>query len=142
MTEVEMRFFPALTASFMIVFPSVSWGGETVFRTECKKTDDRGCTADGPVCYTAPHGKAINPGSLPAQGTVVNHWNKEPRCGKAVAGQLEYFQVPGAQSGVVAAYVTGFCANIHIESGSGFDNIGSNAFVNCRYGFSEFDIPK
>lgn len=112
---------------------------EAILRVECKKESDRGCTADGLVTYQAPSGKYIKAGSISPSGTVMNYWNKEPRCLEAKPSASVPFAVP--ETDIVASLDTAFTAHLHIESGSGMLDLGKVAFVNCKYTFVLGDIP-
>ena len=118
----------------------VSWAGaeEATLRVECRKTSDRGCSANGAPAYQAPPGKYVKATSL-STGTVINYWAKNPVCGAAKPAGFVVYAPQGVD--VEAQLPTSFTAPLHVESGSGGINIGKVAFVNCRYTFVPGDIP-
>lgn len=108
------------------------------FRTECRKTSDRGCSANGAGVYQAPSGYYIEADSI-SEGQVVNYWKKQPRC---YAPKLDgRVAVPFPGTTAVATFFTSFNAPMHVESGSGGGNLGQVAFVNCRYSFRINELP-
>jgi len=111
---------------------------ETVtLRVECRKDSDRGCTASGRACSAIGDSRYIVPGS-PSGGTVQNYWSKNPRCGAPEADG--YVAVPDTGLPYPPSYATQVCASLHVESGSGFANLGKVAFVNCNYQVRTFAI--
>lgn len=125
--------FMTLTAS-----PAYAQSETIEFRAECRKANDRGCSADNTGVYQAPDGKYIEPDSVTA-GQVMNYWKVQPRCqSPALAGRVPY-TIPGTTA--VASFFTSFQAPLHVESGSGLDDIGKVAFVTCRYSFRLGDLP-
>lgn len=134
-------FFKSLliVAVSMSMIPNFVQADEAILRVECRKGSDRGCTAHGPACYQAPAGKYIKSGTLSKVGQVVNFWSKQPRCLAAETTSSIPYTFPGTD--IIASLDTGFCATLHIESGSGFSNLGKVAFVNCKYTFELGDIP-
>ncbi len=111
---------------------------EANFRAECRKTNDRGCSADTFGVYNAPPGKYIEPDSV-TSGSVVNYWKKQPRCHKPVLEGRVGYTIPGTTA--TATFFTSFKAPLHVESGSGGGDIGKVAFVNCRYNFVLGNLP-
>lgn len=110
----------------------------TILRVECRKDGSGGCTADYEDCYSAPDGKFIRDGSISA-GSAEKFWLKQPRCGAArISSRVSVI----LQNGSPDRLATGFCANLHVESGSGMMNLGQVAFVDCRYDFQLGDIPQ
>ncbi|WP_157374352.1 hypothetical protein [Salipiger sp. CCB-MM3] len=109
------------------------------FRAECRKTSDRGCSANANGVYNAPPGKYIEEQSV-TSGQVLNYWLKQPICGKPTLEGKVYKQFPGTTA--TATFHTSFKAPIHVESGSGGGNIGKVAFIDCRYNFRLGDLPQ
>lgn len=111
---------------------------DTTFRAECRKTSDRGCSADKFGVYQAPSGYYIEPKSI-SVGEVINYWKKQPRCHLPILDGLVSVPFPGSDA--VATFYTSFKAPIHVESGSGFADMGKVAFVDCRYRFQVKKLP-
>lgn len=110
----------------------------STFRAECRKTSDRGCSADKIGVYQAPTGYYIEPSSISA-GEVLNYWMKQPRCLlPTLDGRVA---IPFPNSDASATFYTSFKAPLHVESGSGGANIGKVAFVDCRYSFQIKKLP-
>ena len=107
-----------------------------MLRSECRKEHSGGCSATRQVCHSVPSGTYLIEGSV-GDGTVVNFWNKNPLCGSAsLAG---YVAIPVQGLPHPPSYPTQFCAQLHVESGSGIMDIGKVAFVDCRYSFRTFE---
>ncbi len=124
-----------------VVFALIAQAGlsDTVtLRAECRKSSDRGCTASYPVCHTAPDGKFIRASSL-SPGSVLGYWSMNPSCGSPEVGSLLPYTIPGTD--LETQLPLSFCANLHVESGSGFSSIGKVAYVDCAYSFSLSDLP-
>lgn len=96
----------------------------------CRKGNDKGCTAAGLSCAMAPKGKFITPGSFGGKGSVKSYWKKNPVCGASQPGRTVTLTHPDIGEYTQAVEL---CAPTHIESGSGFGDIGKVAFVNCAY---------
>lgn len=110
---------------------------DATLRAECRKPDDRGCTARATNCVSAPDGKYID---NVTPGSVVDFWNKNAQCGAPRMASHVPFQIPNTD--INAFLFTSFCADLHVESGSGPADIGKVAYVNCRYTYGLRDIPK
>lgn len=126
--------------SFIVLVLTAQAGlSDTVtLRAECRKGSDRGCTASYPVCYTAPNGKFIRASSM-SPGSILGYWSKKPRCGAPEVGSLLPYTIPGTD--LETQLPLSFCAHLHVESGSGFINIGKVAYVDCEYSFSLSNLP-
>lgn len=108
-------------------------------RVECRKTSDRGCTGHQRVCFSTPNGHYMVEGSV-SEGSVNNSWGKNATCGPA--NPDGYVAVSGTNLPFPPSYPTQFCASLHIESGSGLNNLGQVAFVNCNYSYRQFKYPE
>jgi len=123
----------------LAAFPGHALGDTAILRGECRKGSDRGCSVDVRSCYEAPQGFYIVDGSL-SQGSVDGYWNRNPICGPAEVTAFSRYLIP--QTVVVAELAKAFCASLHVESGSGFADIGRVAYINCSYSFDLGLIPQ
>ena len=112
---------------------------ETVtLRVECRKENDRGCTAASTQIWTAPNGRYIDIASLGA-GTINNYWLKNPACGVAEVATFTNITVPGLPTPVLLPI--SFRDPLHVESGAGLKDLGKVAYVNCTYTVKTYPIP-
>lgn len=131
-----MKFTITGLATFTFVLgvflPAISTAEEFSYRVECRKTSDRGCTADNTSCKTAPSGQLfINVKMAGGQGWLP----EKVRCSKSEGDQRSVLATVNLPDGTMTTVdVTGYtqiCVNAHAESGSGGANLNKVAWANC-----------
>ena len=111
--------------------------GSHPVRAQCKKSSSGGCTGDtGWVCYDAPLGYGIYELSVRAGSTGAK--GKQIICNTKMEGKSKIIQSPIV--GDVKLF-SKICLNAHIESGSGFGNIGQTFYNNCVASFTLVKAP-
>lgn len=106
-------------------------------RVECRKTSDKGCTADpGPVCANAPSGYFFAAGQSVSGQLVSKHSPRTHWCKEASTG------AQGVPIGGGLLAPTSMCASLHAESGGGMGGLNDVFHIECSYTATIHPIPK
>ncbi|MGZ2408619.1 hypothetical protein [Rhizobium ruizarguesonis] len=131
-----MRFivYLGLLGALSMVAPLQAQAETITFEqgADCRKNTDKGCTGDEVKCYNAPADRIIMRSTMKMETGASG---KNGSCGPTF-GDMKSVAVTTAGGGkFTITEPSKLCVRAHIESGSGYSNLGKGFNVKCKATF-------
>jgi|GEM_PF-2427068 len=128
----------ALLGAFSMITPLPAQAETITFEhgADCRKNTDKGCTGDDVKCYNAPADRIIMRSSLKWANSVSG---KNGSCGPTFSDMKSVGVTTTGGSKFSITEPSKLCIRAHIESGSGYSNLGKGFNVKCK---ATFDLEE